>query len=156
MLVLSLRNRLGIPMRNLDYYFSGYAAYHQSKGNKFMHYFGIPLIVFSILGLFAFVGFNTWVNLGMILWFGSSIFYIRLDWRRGLPFSMLMFILYLASLQVPGTVHGVIFLIGWILQGIGHYKYEKKAPAFLTNVSHLLIGPFWIFCNLVGSSKEKS
>ena len=143
-------------MRSLDYYFSSYAAYHQTKGNKFTHYLGIPLIVFSTLGLFNLVGFNSWLNLGMILWLGSSIFYSKLDWRRGIPFSVLMFVLYLASLQVAGAVHVLLFVIGWILQTIGHYKYEKKSPAFLTNVSHLLIGPFWIFCSFLGSLRAKS
>lgn len=143
-------------MRKLDYYFSSYAAYHQTKGNKFTHYLGIPLIVFSTLGLFSGLGLNSWLNLGLILWLGSSIFYSQLDWRRGIPFSVLMFALYFASLQVPWSVHVLLFVIGWILQTLGHYKYEKKAPAFLTNVSHLLIGPFWIFCHALGRSQTKS
>ena len=36
-----------------------------------------------------------------------------------------------------------VFVIGWILQFVGHY-FEGKSPAFLTNLVHLLIGPLWI------------
>lgn len=37
----------------------------------------------------------------------------------------------------------------WILQLIGHYKYEKKKPSFLTGVRHLVIGPVWLLSRLL-------
>jgi uncharacterized membrane protein YGL010W len=36
------------------------------------------------------------------------------------------------------------FLGGWILQGVGHYVYEKNSPAFFRNFLHLAVGQLWI------------
>ena len=141
-------------MNKLEDYFSSYAEYHQSKGNKLTHYIGIPLIVFSSLGLLAAVRWQDWFDLGLIFWLVSFVFYCRLDWRRAVPFSVLTFVLYFASRRVALEIHWGLFIGGWILQGIGHYVYEKRSPAFLTNLSHLLIGPFWIFCRLLSYGRN--
>ena len=34
--------------------------------------------------------------------------------------------------------------MGWIFQGIGHAVYEKRSPAFLRNLVHLLVGPAFL------------
>lgn len=138
-------------MKSIGSYFASYSAYHRTTGNKITHYIGIPLIVFSTLGLLALAQFGP-LNLGLVLWLVGSIFYCRLDWRCGLPFSAVMFAFYWFSLQVGWQIHLACFIVGWIFQGIGHYVYEKRSPAFITNMSHLLIGPFWIFCRVVRPS----
>lgn len=145
-------------MTSLETHFASYSAYHQTKGNKLTHYVGIPLIVFSTFGLLQAIPLPApdWFSLGLVAWLASTVYYLRLDWKRGLPFSIVTLIMYLASRQVGWVPHVVIFIVGWILQGIGHYKYEKKSPAFLTNLTHLLIGPFWIYCGLVGSGKGEN
>lgn len=132
----------------LDQYFADYSYYHQTSGNKKTHYVGIPLIVLSILGMFSFVQFNEQINLGILFWLGASIFYCSLDVKRGLIFSVINLGIYFLALQFNLQAHIAFFVIGWIFQGIGHYKYEKKSPAFIKNFSHLFIGPFWIFCKL--------
>lgn len=134
-------------MSKLEAHFSSYAEYHQTGGNKLTHYLGIPLIVFSTFGLLAVVKFQV-LDLGILVWLASAIFYCKLDWKRGIPFSVLTFAMYYSSLYVDLKIHWALFIGGWILQGIGHYVYEKKSPAFLTNIEHLMIGPFWIFCKL--------
>jgi uncharacterized membrane protein YGL010W len=40
-------------------------------------------------------------------------------------------------------------VVGWILQYLGHYVYEKKSPAFYRNLVHLLVGPLWILAKAV-------
>lgn len=37
----------------------------------------------------------------------------------------------------------LLFVVGWILQFIGHY-FEGNPPSFLKNPIFLLIGPAWI------------
>ncbi|HVK62123.1 MAG TPA: Mpo1-like protein [Bdellovibrionales bacterium] len=135
-------------MESLENYFASYSDYHRTKGNKLTHYFGIPPIVFSTLGLLALVQFNDWLNLGLIVWLASIVFYCRLDWKMGIPFSALTFAMYWFARDIAWQAHVVLFVGGWILQLVGHQRYEKKSPAFLTNFSHLLIGPFWIFYRL--------
>lgn len=140
-------------MANLESYFASYGEYHKTKGNKLTHYAGIPLIMFSTLGLLSVISVLS-INLGLVVWLASTIFYLKLDWKRALPFSVITFLMYYLSLFVPMSIHWALFIGGWILQGIGHYVYEKKSPAFLTNLSHLLIGPFWIYCSLTQSNRK--
>lgn len=142
-------------MATLEQHFASYAEYHQTKGNKITHYFGIPMIMFSSFGMLAAVKLNDWLDLGLLLWVAGAIYYMRLAFLRGAAFAALAFGMYWVSKSVPMTAHVVLFVAGWILQGIGHYKYEKKSPAFLTNVAHLLIGPFWIFCGLTGFKSSR-
>jgi uncharacterized membrane protein YGL010W len=42
-----------------------------------------------------------------------------------------------------------------IFQFVGH-NYEGKAPAFLTNLLHLLVGPLWVASHLVPTSASSS
>jgi uncharacterized membrane protein YGL010W len=140
-------------MTTLDAYFASYDGFHQTKGNKLTHYVGIPLIVFSAFGLLAAIPLPApdWFSLGLVAWLGSTFFYVRLDAKKGGVFSVITLVTYLASRWFSWKLHLALFVVGWILQLVGHYKYEKKSPAFLQNLSHLLIGPFWIYCNLTRS-----
>ncbi|MES2964094.1 MAG: Mpo1-like protein [Bdellovibrionota bacterium] len=143
-------------MITLDTHFASYDAFHQTKGNKLTHYVGIPLIVFSTFGLLSRIPLPApdWFSLGLVAWLGSTIYYVKLDKKRGSLFSVVTLIMYLWSRWYGWKFHLALFVIGWVLQGIGHYKYEKKSPAFLTNLTHLLIGPFWIFCKLTAPKKS--
>ncbi|MDP9107285.1 MAG: DUF962 domain-containing protein, partial [Candidatus Eremiobacteraeota bacterium] len=47
------------------------------------------------------------------------------------------------------------FAVGWVFQFVGH-AYEGKAPAFLTNLLHLLVGPLWVASHLVPTSASSS
>ena len=49
----------------------------------------------------------------------------------------------------PVFVSGDRVVIRWIFQFVGHSVYEKKQPAFLENVTHLLVGPLWILNDVV-------
>ena len=37
----------------------------------------------------------------------------------------------------------VLFVVGWILQFVGHL-FEGKPPAFFSNPKYLLVGPAWL------------
>ena len=43
-----------------------------------------------------------------------------------------------------------LFVFGWVLQGVGHWVYEKNSPAFFRNFVHLAIGQLWILAKAVG------
>lgn len=139
-------------MSLLKSYFQGYEEYHQTYGNKITHYFGIPMIVVGLLGLLSFVKFGSF-DMALVFWLGCSMFYIRLHTKLGVLFSLFTLGIYYLALQMNLTVHILLFLIGWAVQFVGHIKYEKKSPAFLTNLTHLLIGPLWIFNHLMKSLK---
>jgi uncharacterized membrane protein YGL010W len=44
----------------------------------------------------------------------------------------------------------VLFVGGWILQGVGHYVYERNSPAFFRNFVHLAVGQLWILAKATG------
>jgi uncharacterized membrane protein YGL010W len=135
-------------------HFDDYAAFHRTAGNKACHSFGIPIIVLSSLALLAQVplltvaGFTLTLAEVMIAFF--TLYYLTLD----LALGALMLTAYLA-LDVVGRsmapwLAAGLFVFGWILQGVGHYVYEKNSPAFLKNFAHLAVGQLWILAKAVG------
>ena len=51
----------------------------------------------------------------------------------------------------------VLFIVGWILQFVGH-AIEGNQPAFFKNPVYLLIGPLWLLrraASVVGLGKPK-
>ena len=137
----------------LKSYFSDYAAYHKTKGNQITHYVGIPSILFSIFGLGALVPVMGPVHLGFVVWLLASLFYLRLQLSLGLVFSLVNLGLVFVAQEVNTTILWCLFVGGWIVQFIGHYVFEKKSPAFYKNLTHLLIGPIWIFYKLLPLKK---
>jgi len=80
----------------------------------------------------------------------TSIFYLKLDVALGIVMSLLL----AASLALGYTVaaqsgevwlgSGIgLFVLGWIIQFIGHY-FEGKKPAFVDDLIGLAIGPLFV------------
>jgi uncharacterized membrane protein YGL010W len=135
-------------------HFADYAAFHGTAGNRACHYVGIPLIVLSLFGLlaqvplFSALGFT--VTLAEALIVLATAYYLTLD--AVLAVLMLAVSVLLAAtarwLGVPASA--ALFVLGWLLQFVGHYVYEKKSPAFFRNVIHLMVGPLWILAKATG------
>ena len=64
------------------------------------------------------------------------------------PFAILILVSFPISRYLPVPALWAGFIVGWILQFVGHIVYEKKSPAFFTNVRQLLVGPLWIIGTL--------
>ena len=141
----------------LERYFDDYSSYHRTPGNKLTHYFGIFFIVTSLLGLlgnipiplFTFDYFYLRLDCGTLLLALALLQYIYLDWKIALPFGLVLTGLYFLGRSLPLNLNLSLFVLGWILQGIGHAIFEKNSPAFFKNFTHLFIGPLWIFARLV-------
>lgn len=144
-------------MKNLTEHLSQYALYHRDERNILTHYAGIPLIVIALFGLlwwplFSVVGVS--ITPALVLFVGALLFYFRLDLRFGLV--MLVFsggcFALAAILAAQSTLiwlggSAALFIIGWILQFIGHY-YEGKKPAFVDDIVGLFVGPLFIMAEL--------
>lgn len=148
-------------------YFEDYQAYHHHPTNALTHFVGIPIIVVTIAGLLSwisigpsFVGGAFGIDAGLLLWLIVSAFYIWIDWRLGTSFSLVVLGCYVVGRQLMYSEYWwslwILFVVGWALQFIGHYQFEKKSPAFFKNIEHLLIGPFWIFAKAVGHYRQSS
>ncbi len=46
-----------------------------------------------------------------------------------------------------------LFVVGWILQFVGH-AFEGKAPAFFSDPRFLLVGPYWWLMKFFGGNKK--
>lgn len=135
-------------MQTIETLFSDYASYHRTPGNKVFHRFGIPLIVLSMLGLMARISLfsvgGTSIDLGIAVIIAAEIAYLRLSWRLAIPMLIVVTAMWAAGRVLSMPILWTLFILGWILQFIGHYVHEKRQPAFYKNGMHLLIGPMWI------------
>jgi uncharacterized membrane protein YGL010W len=128
-------------MRTLTEQLSLYARYHRDPRNIQTHFAGIPLIVISVFGMLSFPVFSTAI---------SAAYYLVLDLKFGvlmLGFSGLCYALSQQLVQWAGAhwlwASVAVFVVGWVLQFIGHY-FEGKKPAFVDDLMGLLIGPLFI------------
>lgn len=148
--------------QRLSIWFSNYAKSHTTKGNQLTHFIGIPLIVLSTFGLFALVTFGSELfrgqvirpDLGWALWSIAVGFYLYLDWKIALPFSLILTGMYLIGRSLPWESLIGLNILGWVIQYYGHIKYEKNQPAFYQNLTHMLIGPLWIFSKMIRYEKK--
>jgi uncharacterized membrane protein YGL010W len=134
--------------------FADYGAVHATPGNKACHSVGIPLIFFAVLALLSHVpllrasGFTVTLAEPVIL--AVTLYYVRLDAALGAMMLVVSAALAAAGRFVPVPVAVILFVLGWVLQFVGHYVYEKKSPAFFQNATHLLVGPLWILAKATG------
>jgi uncharacterized membrane protein YGL010W len=135
-------------------HFADYAAFHTTAGNKACHSFGIPIIVLSLLSLLARVplvalgGFElTLAEVVIALFVG---YYLTLDLTLAAAMLAAYAVLDAAGRFVPPLPALGLFVFGWILQGVGHWVYERNSPAFLRNFVHLAVGQLWILAKALG------
>ena len=124
-----------------------YEAHHRAEGNKVCHMVGIPLIIAGLLGLLAIPlaktgGVTVEWSLLLLLIAGGA--YVWLDVRLGFVMMALSILLYLGARMLPWPASLALFLMGWVFQFVGHGVYEKRSPAFMGNLAHLLVGPLWV------------
>jgi len=141
-------------MRNATELMVQYAAYHRDRRNIATHFIGIPLIVFAIGVLLARPAFEV---AGLVLtpvwiiWALATLWYLtRGNLVLGIAVSAVNGVLiYLAWPLAGGSVASWLawgigtFVLGWVLQFIGHY-YEGKKPAFVEDLVGLLVGPMFV------------
>jgi uncharacterized membrane protein YGL010W len=131
-------------------HFADYDAVHQARGNKVCHAIGIPFLGISILGLLARVAVAGPMTAAEVAILIVCLWY----WRVAAALAPAMLIAFAVldglgrALPLPALM--VLFVVGWMLQLVGHYVYEKRAPAFARNLVHLLIGPLWTVSQVVG------
>ncbi len=140
-------------MQTVEALFADYASYHQTKGNKVFHRLGIPMIMFSLIGMLTHVTLfdvaTIRLDAAMVLIALSSAYYFIVEWRLGIAMIAVSIVFYFVSAAIPFMLNVVLFVLGWICQFIGHKVYEHKNPAFFRNFVHLLIGPLWILNDVI-------
>jgi uncharacterized membrane protein YGL010W len=147
-LSLSKRTTKDAMSPALETQFADYAAFHRTKGNKACHYVGIPLIVLSLLALLSALPLAQWggftLTAAEVVVAAATVYYATLDLTLALLMLAATLLLDGTGRFVPMSLAFGLFALGWTLQYIGHYRYEKQSPAFYRNLVHLLVGPLWI------------
>jgi uncharacterized membrane protein YGL010W len=134
--------------------FDEYAEFHRTAGNRACHSFGIPLIVLASLALLArvplFSTLGLTVTLAEVLIVLFVAYYLTLDTGLAALALVAYAVLDAAGRFIPPMPALGLFVLGWILQGVGHWVYEKNSPAFFRNFVHLAVGQLWILAKAVG------
>ena len=153
-------------MKTLIDHLAQYAAYHRDPRNIHTHFVGVPMIMFAVVILLSrpswLVG-DLPVSPALAGALASCFFYFRLDFRYGVVMAALLSAMLVGGqwLALQGTAlwlaaGGGLFVVGWVIQFIGHY-YEGRKPAFVDDLVGLIVGPLFVVAELgflMGLRKE--
>ena len=148
---------MSTPRKSADQWFAEYGESHQDHTNETIHWICVPIIFFSVLGLFwsipvpaLLAGPLPWFRWVQLVMLAAMGFYFRLS--GPLAFGLLVFICLCYTLVEGLALLGwypvwkiclSLFVLAWIGQFIGH-KIEGEKPSFFKDVVFLLIGPAWL------------
>jgi uncharacterized membrane protein YGL010W len=131
-----------LPERRIDQLLAHYGESHQHPVNERIHFFAIPLIMLSLIGLIFCL--HPWLAYGFMA--ASMVYYARLS-------SVFLAAMGVWSVLLLALVHAMgdarlplcvaIFVGAWVLQFIGH-KLEGKKPSFFEDVQYLWVGPLFV------------
>lgn len=147
-------------MKSLTEQLSAYYQFHTQKINKIAHFVGVPCIVFALMIFLGWIHLavpNIFsINFNWILLIALLIYYFKLDvlLAAGLGVILILMAILAEFISQPAVTLGgfiiflVLFIIGTIALFVGHY-YEKQKPAFLKDWRQVLIGPMFLFAELM-------
>ncbi|WP_020410795.1 DUF962 domain-containing protein [Hahella ganghwensis] len=140
-------------MKTLVDHLSQYADYHRDRRNIATHFVGIPMIVFAVAVLLSRPVFNVAdfpLTVALLLALATSSFYLRLHLGLGVLMSVFMALSVWGGFVIAAASTGIwlstgigLFVVGWIVQFIGHY-YEGRKPAFVDDLVGLVVGPLFV------------
>ncbi len=143
-----------------------YRSYHRSPGCKATHFFGVPLVTFSILIALGWASYDGggWRITGAMLFVAATLaYYFRLD--RGLALGMTAImapITWAADLvsRLPfGASFGVFlaaFILGVGFQAWGHVL-ERKRPALADNFFQAVFtAPLFLLVEVLEARRPKA
>lgn len=163
---------------NLESQLAFYRSYHHNTINVLLHTIFIPTILYTSTGILCNVpivqqkyipeslsSYSDYFNLGsLIIGVGYAGFYLLLDIKSGIIAAPLLWWFVQSNISNHQTIEGYNsylwtgFVVGWVVQFIGHGVFEKRAPALLDNLLQaLVLAPFFVvfeFVFLLGFRKE--
>jgi uncharacterized membrane protein YGL010W len=136
----------------MEDYLIEYGKSHQNNVNKLIHKVCVPIIMLTIIMLLDSIPFL--FPLSWILVIFSLVFYIV----KKTPLKLLILIIiqgicfliisFKTSMPWRFYAGSILFSLAWIFQFIGH-NIEGKRPSFLRDMFYLLIGPIWVYSDLL-------
>ncbi|MCT8985653.1 Mpo1 family 2-hydroxy fatty acid dioxygenase [Shewanella phaeophyticola] len=134
---------------------STYKSVHLNPNNIRTHFIGVPMIIWSaflMLGTLRVAWQDYQISLAMVVTVVVLAYYMMLHVRLALGLVLFILPVLYTTERVVHSAHPFviaisIFVIGWVIQFVGH-KYEKAKPAFMDDLNQLLIGPFFLMAEL--------
>jgi uncharacterized membrane protein YGL010W len=132
--------------RKIDTLLAHYGSSHKNATNELIHFFAIPLIMLSVVGLMY--ALHPWVAFAFMA--ASLVYYARLSTVFLVAMVVWSTILYWLIMLIGDNVWQtslIIFIGAWIAQFIGH-KVEGKKPSFFEDIQYLWVGPLFVLSKL--------
>lgn len=147
------------PFRSAPELLNQYAEYHRDRRNILTHFVGVPMIVFAVAVLLAGWSFKlaglaltpAWLVFALVaVWYLTrGHLGIGLATTAGVGLLMLMAHRVSGGSLMQWLAWGLgFFVVGWVIQFVGHY-YEGKKPAFADDIVGLLVGPMFVVLELL-------
>ncbi|MGE4073190.1 MAG: DUF962 domain-containing protein [Lysobacterales bacterium] len=140
-------------MKSLIDQLANYASYHRDTRNIATHFAGIPMIVLAVAVLLsrpALLINGIALSPAVLVSLIAIGYYAALDLRYGMVmgvlFAMMLWLAHWLAWQsiAMWLSAGIgLFVVGWILQFLGHH-YEGRKPAFVDDLMGLAIGPLFV------------
>ncbi len=142
-------------MRSVHEWFDSYGQGHQHPANRAIHWVCVPAILWCVIALLWVIpvpaGLGRPGLWSVVAMFAAYLYYNKLS--RNIGYGMAATFIVLA-LMTAGLHHLLgsrgllwlaiaVFVVAWIGQFMGH-RIEGRRPAFLADLSYLLIGPAWL------------
>jgi len=146
---------MATPFRPATALLKQYAEYHRDRRNILTHFVGVPMIVLGVLVLLSAPRFMV---SGLALTPAHGVFAVAAAWylTRGqfalglaVTASTAVLLMLAQALSAGSSVTtwlgwGLgLFLLGWLIQFIGHW-YEGRKPAFSDDIVGLLVAPMFV------------
>ena len=138
-------------MNRLEALLADYGAYHRTRGNLVCHAIGVTLILYGVLALLLEVPLpvSPWTAAEVLI-AAVVLFYLRLSLTLALTMLAEAALFDLLARAVSDwRVGAAAFVLGWIAQTVGHSAFEHNRPAFFKNAIHLLVGPIFLWNELL-------
>lgn len=146
-------------MKTLIEQLSQYASYHRDARNVVTHFVGVPMILLAVVIVLSRPAWSMGTS-GVVLSpavlaaLAASVYYMLLDMRYGLVLAVVLSAMlslgaWLAQHSTATWLGwgGGLFVVGWIIQFVGHY-WEGRKPAFMDDIVGLLIGPLFVLAEM--------
>jgi uncharacterized membrane protein YGL010W len=156
-------------MKSIQQWYDEYAESHQNPTNQKMHFINVPIIYFSIVGLFMSINssflqekiglanplIENWATILLVF---VLTFYLRLSFNVFLKMFVFSVISVVGNYYIQQNfnllyISIILFVLAWAGQFYGH-KIEGKKPSFFKDLQFLLIGPPWVFKKMFKANKE--
>lgn len=132
--------------------FRDYADYHRHPTNQLCHKIAIPLIVFHIIAMLDWVRLGGSITAAHLAFAAVVAWYLTLDLGLALVMALFFALCFPLAWVTPPWLVWAIAGVAWSIQLAGHTLWEKRAPAFLTNVAQIFVGPLFFAAKIMGKN----